>query len=110
VCNLSLASGMVHAMMKKNVRSIASHLDDSLSVPYRKALVPGYDSVRDAALEAGAMGVSIGGSGPAVFAMAQGGAARIRSAMVKAFKDSAGLSSESFVTVPGSGAKVESLS
>ncbi len=110
VCNLSLASGMVHAMMKKDVRSIASHLDDSLSVPYRKALVPGYDAVRDAALAAGAMGVSIGGSGPAVFAIAQGGASRIKTAMVGAFKESAGLGSESFVTVPGTGAKLRSLS
>jgi homoserine kinase len=110
VCNLSLASGMVHAMMKRNVRAIASHLGDSLSVPYRKSLVPGYDAVRDSAMAAGALGVSIGGSGPAVFAIAQGSASKIRLAMAKAFKESAGLASESFVTVPGTGAKVESLS
>lgn len=110
VCNLSLASGMVHAMMKKDIRSIASHLDDTLSVPYRKTLLPGYDAVRESALAAGALGVSIGGSGPAVFAIAQGNASRIRLAMTKAFKASAGLGSESFITVPGTGAKVESLS
>jgi homoserine kinase len=39
VCNLSLASGMVHAMMKKDVGAIASYMDDTLSVPYRKAPV-----------------------------------------------------------------------
>ena len=110
VCNLSLASGMVHAMMKRNVKAIASHLGDSLSVPYRKTLVPGYDAVREGAMAAGALGVSIGGSGPAVFAISQGSASKIRLAMVKAFKESAGLASESFVTVPGAGAKVESLS
>ncbi len=110
VRNLSMASGMVHAMMKRNVRAIASHLGDSLSVPYRKSLVPGYDAVRESAMAAGALGVSIGGSGPAVFAIAQGSASRIRLAMAKAFKESAGLASESFVTVPGTGAKVESLS
>lgn len=110
VCNLSLASGMVHAMMSRDLRSIASHLDDTLSVPYRKALVPGYDAVREKALDAGALGVSIGGSGPAVFAIARGNAASIRLAMTKAFKESAGLRSESFITFPGTGAKVESLS
>lgn len=109
VRNLSLASGMVHAMMKRDLSSIASHLDDTLSLPYRKALVPGYDAVREAALASGALGVSIGGSGPAVFAIAQDGAARIRLAMAKAFKDSSGLASESFVTTPGTGARVESL-
>lgn len=108
VKNLSLASGMVHSMMMRDLRSIASHLDDALSVPYRKALVPGYDAVREAAHGAGALAVSIGGSGPAVFAIAEGNAASVRRAMVKAFKDSAALSSESFVTGPGTGAKVES--
>lgn len=110
VCNLSLASGMVHAMMKRDLRSIVSHMDDALSVPYRKTLVPGFDAVRESALAAGAMGFSIGGSGPAVFAIARGSAAKIRTAMTKAFKESAGLRSESFITVPGTGAKVESRS
>jgi homoserine kinase len=109
VSNLSLASGMVHAMMKRDVRAIASHLDDCLAIPHRKPLVPGYDAVRQSALAAGAMGVSLGGSGPAVFAIALGGSAKIRSAMAKAFKDSAGLDSESFVTRPGEGARIESV-
>lgn len=110
VSNLSWASGMVHAMMKRDVPAIASHLDDSLSIPYRKSLVPGYDAVRESALSAGALGVSLGGSGPAVFAIATGGSAKIRLAMARAFKESAGLESESFVTFPGEGARIESVS
>lgn len=110
VSNLSWASGMVHAMMKRDVPAIASHLDDSLSIPYRKSLVPGYDAVRESALSAGALGVSLGGSGPAVFAIATGGSAKIRLAMARAFKESAGLDSESFVTFPGEGARIESVS
>jgi homoserine kinase len=62
--------------------------------------------VRRRALDAGAYGVSIGGSGPAVFAITQGNANKIRRAMVAAFSSEAGLKSQSFVTVPGSGAKV----
>lgn len=109
VCNVGWASGMLHAMMKRNVRKVGQYLDDRLALPYRKALIPGYEQAHAAAIEAGALGVSIGGSGPAVFAIAQGNGARIRKAMVESFKRSSSLSCESFVTVPGSGARVESL-
>lgn len=109
VCNVGWASGMLHAMMKRNVRMIGSYLDDRLALPYRIRLVPGYEAVRESALKAGAYGVSIGGSGPAVFAIAQGRAASIRRAMVEAFRKEAGLRAESFITVPGPGAKVESI-
>lgn len=109
VSNVGLASGMMHAMMKRNVRQIGAYLDDRLALPYRSALIPGYESVRDAAVKAGAYGVSVGGSGPAVFAITQGNAQRIRKAMVGAFKTEAKLGSESFITVPGTGAKVESV-
>jgi len=44
-----------------------------------------------------------------VFAIAQGRAASIRRAMVEAFRKAAGLRAESFITVPGPGAKVESI-
>jgi len=109
VCNVGWASGMLHAMMKRNPRLIGQYLDDKLALPYRRKLVPGYEAVRAEALNAGAYGVSIGGSGPAVFAISQGNAARIRQAMVRAFKSAAGLRAQSFVTVPGTGAKVERL-
>jgi homoserine kinase len=109
VCNVGWASGMLHAMMKRNVRMIGSYLDDRLALPYRKALIPGYEAVHDAAIAAGALGVSIGGSGPTVFAIAQGNAARIRKAMSDAFMRSAKLKADTFITVPGTGAKVLSV-
>jgi len=106
VSNVGWASGMLHAMMKRNARMIGQYLDDRLVVPYRKGLIPGYEKVRLRAIDAGAYGVSIGGSGPAVFAITQGNASKIRRAMVRAFKDEAGLTSDYFITVPGTGAKV----
>lgn len=109
ICNVGWASGMLHAMMKRNVKMVGAYLDDKLALPYRKALIPGYEQVRNAALSAGAFGVSIGGSGPAVFAVTQGNAARIRKAMTDAFRHSADLRCESFITVPGTGAKVLSI-
>ncbi len=106
VANLSWAAGMVHSMMKADVDAVAHHLNDRLAIPYRQGLIPGYASVREEALNAGALAVSIGGSGPAVFALAREGSARIQKAMVEALMSSAGLESESFVTKPGTGAKV----
>jgi len=95
-------------MMKQNVKMIGSYLNDKLAIPYRRELIPGYDEVQKAATDAGALGVSIGGSGPAVFAISQGNAVRIKAAMVGAFRK-VGLGSESFITVPGKGARIESL-
>ena len=109
VCNVGWASGMIHAMMKRNVKMIGSYLEDKLVTPYRRDLIPGYSAVHDAALSAGAFGVSIGGSGPTVFAISQGNAASIKKAMVKAFRETSGLKASSFITVPGTGAKIEKV-
>ncbi len=106
VCNVGLASGMLHAMMTRNVRMMGAYLDDKLALPHRRKLIPGYADVRDAAIHEGALGFSIGGSGPAVFAISQGKAQKIRKAMVSGFR-SVGLRSESFITVPGTGARIE---
>lgn len=108
VYNLSLASGLIDAMARQDIEGVCAHLDDRLSVTYRKALVPGYDSVRERALKSGALGVSLAGSGPAIFAIAsEAEAPKVREAMAQALSESAGMESESFVTVPGSGAKVD---
>ena len=109
VQNLSWAAGMVYSMMAKDIDSIAVNLNDRLAAPYRQGLIPGYASVRESALSAGALAVSIGGSGPAIFAIAREGTDRIRDAMVEAIGSSAGLEAETFVTKPGTGAKVVSV-
>lgn len=103
--NISLSSSMIYALMKKDVPALGKYLRDELILPYRKPLIPGYDKVQKAAVEAGALGVSISGAGPAVFAIANGGAGEIAKAMEGAFK-SAGFKSQSFVTKPGKGAEV----
>ena len=110
VYNMSLASGLIDAMARRDLEGVCAHLDDKLSLPYRKALVPGYDSVREQALKSGALGVSLAGSGPAIFAItSESNAHELKSAMAQALSDSSGIGSESFVTVPGNGAKVENV-
>ena len=45
-------------------------LKDRLHQPYRQALIPGYEAVRQAAMTAGAWGVVISGAGPTLLALA----------------------------------------
>ena len=56
--------------------------------PQRASLIPGFAEVRAAAMKCGALGASISGSGPSVFAWvtADEAAAKVRDAMVQAFK------------------------
>ena len=47
---------------------IREGLSDVLVEPHRAALIPGFDTVKQAALDAGALGASISGAGPTLFA------------------------------------------
>lgn len=49
---------------------IAASLKDVIAEPARTPLIPGFFDARQAALDAGAIGFSISGSGPSVFAIA----------------------------------------
>lgn len=61
-------------------------MQDRLVEPIRAGLVPCYKAVRNAAIETGAFGCALTGSGPAMFALAASGdeAASIADAMVEA--------------------------
>ncbi|RMH67383.1 MAG: homoserine kinase [Bacteroidetes bacterium] len=61
-------------------------MQDRLVEPVRATLVPCYDAVRAAAMDAGALGCALTGSGPALFALAETAAAaeQIVEAMVDA--------------------------
>lgn len=48
---------------------LAAALDDRLHQPYRQSLIPGYEQVRSAALQAGAYGLVISGAGPTLLAI-----------------------------------------
>lgn len=66
---------------------IAEGLNDVLVEPRRAPLIPGFDSVKQAALDAGALGASISGGGPSIFGWFDGRASAEAAAvhMVKAF-------------------------
>jgi homoserine kinase len=87
---------------------IRSGLHDVLVEPRRAPLIPGFDAVKRAALEAGALGASISGGGPSVFAWCEDASTATRAAtsMRDAFQR-AGLDSDTLVSpVDAPGAKV----
>ncbi|KZL47663.1 homoserine kinase [Nodularia spumigena CENA596] len=48
---------------------LSTALQDKLHQPYRQALIPGYDAVNAAAIQAGAYGMVISGAGPTLLAL-----------------------------------------
>lgn len=66
----NLASFMV-ALYQKDMSLLQQSLTDVLIEPQRQKFVPGFYKIKQAALQAGALGVSFSGSGPSIFALAQ---------------------------------------
>jgi homoserine kinase len=64
------AAALVHGLAHADAALLAHALDDVLHVPYRRALLPGYDAVVGAARAAGAWGATISGAGSSLVALA----------------------------------------
>ena len=60
---------LVAGLMKSDYDLIARAMHDEIIEPIRSVLIPGYDSIKKAALQSGALGCSISGSGPSIFAL-----------------------------------------
>jgi homoserine kinase len=87
---------------------IGRSLIDYIAEPYRSKLIPGFYDMKNAALENGALGSSISGSGPSVFALCKGKevAYQVGDAM-KAVMTNLGIKSEVYVSkVNAQGPKV----
>ncbi len=68
VINLSNASSIVAGFFKKDSRLIGESVNDVIVEPARKHMIPGFDTVKKNALNAGAFGVTISGAGPSIIA------------------------------------------
>lgn len=81
-------AGFISGCFTHDVEMIRQSLDDFLIEPQRASLIPGFAEVKAAALQQGALGASISGSGPSVFALvtSEQTAARVRDAMESAFR------------------------
>jgi homoserine kinase len=81
--------GMISSLFMSDFDLMASCLDDQIVEPSRAVLIPGFYRVKQAALEHGALGCSISGSGPSVFALCGPGSepGLVAEAMQKAFNE-----------------------
>jgi homoserine kinase len=90
-------AGLIAACYTDDIELIRASLEDVIIEPQRQSLIPGAVSVRDAAMHAGALGCSISGAGPTMFAWAlEGDAERVCTAMQAAFT-SANIKSDGWV-------------
>lgn len=98
VYNLGHAALMVAALAQGRADLLRDALDDRLHQPYRARLVPGFDAVVAAAVEEGAYGAVLSGSGPTVAALAPPETGQVvAGAMRQAFQD-AGVQSRTVIT------------
>lgn len=79
-------AGFIAGCFTGDLDLIREGLNDVVIEPQRRMLIPGATAVRDAALRAGALGCSISGAGPTLFAWAlEPAAERVQAAMIEAF-------------------------
>jgi homoserine kinase len=107
VHNVSSASTIVAGFALKDVEMIARGIDDVIVEPARKHLIPGYDSVRQNAMAAGALAVTISGAGPSMIAFlkTRKNANKVAAGMAKGFLE-AGVKSRTFACKPSQGARL----
>jgi len=92
-------AGFISGCYTNDLDMIREALEDVVIEPQRAALIPGFTDVRRAALSAGALGCSISGAGPTVFAWClEAHAMAVREAMVVGFSHHK-LESDHWVTV-----------
>jgi homoserine kinase len=61
--------GLIAGLMMSDYGLIGRSMQDVIVEPVRAILIPGFNDVKHAALEAGAIGCGISGSGPSLFAL-----------------------------------------
>src|SRR5205807_6056414 len=63
---------LVDALHRSDFDLLSRSLEDSIAEPRRAPLVPGLAAIKQAAVDAGALGCSLSGSGPSLFALCRG--------------------------------------
>lgn len=104
-------AGVIAGCCTGDLALIGRSLADVIVEPARAPLIPGFGAVQAAAMNAGALGCSISGGGPSLFAWCDGDAlaASVRAAMMDAFSR-AGVACEGWTsTVDGPGARLETV-
>lgn len=71
IANLSNAATIVAGFVKKDSVMIGRSIKDVVVEPVRQHMIPGFGRVKQNALKAGALGVTISGAGPSVIAFSE---------------------------------------
>ena len=100
VANAAHAAALVAAVARGHVADMGRAMVDRVIEPARRHLIPGFEDVRRAAIEAGACGGSISGAGPAVFALATADKAEAVAAAMHAAFSRHGLGARHYVCPP----------
>lgn len=63
---------LVHALHMSDYELLSESLQDFIAEPYRMKYIPNFKELKESAVNAGALGCGISGSGPSVFALSKG--------------------------------------
>ncbi|WP_027075435.1 homoserine kinase [Maribacter antarcticus] len=64
--------GLIAGLFTSDYDLISRSLEDHIVEPIRSILIPGFDAIKTAAIENGALGCGISGSGPSIFSFSKG--------------------------------------
>ena len=105
ILNLSNAAAIVAGFMKKDSDIIGNSIKDVIVEPARQHMIPGFAKVKENAIKAGALGVTISGAGPSVIAFSKSSAnlKKISLAMSRGFA-TANTKCETVICKPSKGA------
>jgi homoserine kinase len=100
---------LIHGLHTADFALISRSLEDTIAEPRRASLVPGLSMIKRAAAEAGALGCSLSGSGPSLFALCQTApiAVAVAEAMAKAVRTHIGGEPQTYISqVAREGARI----
>lgn len=106
VANLGRVAVLMTALLSRRWELLRVGMDDHLHQPYRAHLIPGFRAAVAAALEAGAHGAALSGSGSAILAFTEEHDERIGEAMAKAIRDAGNLAQWMALGIDARGAEV----
>ena len=100
---------LVDGLHRGDFGLISRALEDAIAEPRRAPLVPGLGAIKQAAVESGALGCSLSGSGPSLFALCASAevAARVSQAMTTAVREQIGGEPQTYISsIAREGARV----
>ncbi len=102
---------LVDALHRADFALLSRALEDTIAEPRRASLVPGLAAIKQAAVDSGALGCSLSGSGPSLFALCRDAASAhaVAAAMTDAVRQHIGGEPETYVSpIAPTGARVVS--